>query len=149
MIEIKLNNFAQVQNIASKYPQAAEKHINKGIAKIFVKILNRVTVNAPFGVTGHLRDNWESKIGGFEGSLKSKSSYSGSVEYGTRPHAVSGASLKDWAMRRGLNPYAVAKSIAKKGTRANPFLKKTSLEVNAELDQILQETINNITKDVL
>jgi hypothetical protein len=149
MIEVELNNFKQVQQIASKYPAVAEKHINKGIAKIFVKILDGVTKNAPFGVTGHLRDNWESTIGGFQGKLKSKQEYSGSVEYGTRPHAVSGASLKDWAQRRGLNPYAVAKSIAKKGTRANPFLKKTTVEINGDLDKILQETINDITKDVL
>lgn len=149
MIEIKINNFDNLLKIADRYPAIAEKHINKAIAKTFVTILNKIATNAPFGVTGHLRDNWETKIGGFQGSLKSKQNYSGSVEYGTRPHAVSAASLKDWAMKKGLNPYAVAKSIAKKGTRANPFLKKTSVQANDDIDKIMSEAINNITKDMV
>lgn len=149
MVEIQLNNFKKVQDIASKYPAIAEKHVNKGIAKIFVRILGGVTKNAPFGVTGHLRDNWETNIGGFQGTLRSKQAYGGSVEYGTRPHKVSGEALKDWAKRRGLNPFAVAKSIAKKGTKANPFLKKTTTELNDKFDEILQQTINDITKDMV
>ncbi len=148
-MEIQLKNFRAVQDIASKYPAVAEKHVNKAIAKIFVKILTGVTRNAPFGVTGHLRDNWGSNIGGFQGTLKSKQAYSGSVEYGTRPHKVSGEVLKDWAKRRGLNPYAVAKSIAKKGTKANPFLKKTTTEMSGQFDDILKQAIDDIVKDVI
>jgi hypothetical protein len=149
MVEIQLNNFRAVQDIASKYPAAAEKHVNKAIAKIFVKILNGVTNNAPMGVTGHLRSNWESNIGGFQGTLRSKQTYGGSVEYGTRPHEVSPMNLKDWARRKGLNPFAVAESIKKKGTKANPFLKRTTTQLNGRLDDILKQAIDDIVKDVI
>lgn len=48
--------------------------------------------------------------------------YGADVEFGTKPHAVSAGALSGWAKRKGLNPYAVAKSIEKKGTKAQPYL---------------------------
>lgn len=48
--------------------------------------------------------------------------YGAGVEYGRPPHVVSPKALEGWARRRGLNPYAVARSIAKKGTKAHPYL---------------------------
>ncbi len=147
-MQIELNNFEKVTEIAEKYPSVAEKHINKAIAKIFSRVLIGVNKNAPVGVTGHLKDNWTSNIQRFAGTLRSNQSYGGSVEYGTAPHKVSAEALKDWASKKGLNPYAVAKSIAKKGTKANPFLKKTIEEAKNNFEDDLKECINNITKDL-
>jgi hypothetical protein len=48
--------------------------------------------------------------------------YGEGVENGRPPHVVSPKALEGWARRRGLNPYAVARSIAKKGTKAHPYL---------------------------
>jgi hypothetical protein len=48
--------------------------------------------------------------------------YGEAVERGRPPHVVSPKALEGWARRRGLNPYAVARSIAKKGTKAHPYL---------------------------
>lgn len=41
----------------------------------------------------------------------------------TKPHFPPVSALTGWSERRGLNPYAVAKSIARKGTPIIPFLK--------------------------
>lgn len=148
-MEIELKNFDKVLKIADKYPAVAEKHVGQGIAKIFVKLIGGFGVNAPVGVTGHLRDNWKTNIGRFEGSLKSGQEYSGSVEFGTRPHNVAPSQLREWAVKKGLNEFAVAKSIAKKGTKANPFVKKTIDGNSSAMESVLKETLQNITKDVV
>ena len=47
------------------------------------------------------------------------------VEQGTPPHYVSGVVLESWAKKRGLNPWAVAMNIRKKGTQKHPYMKPT------------------------
>ena len=44
------------------------------------------------------------------------------VERGSRPHWPPIAALRGWARRHNISPYAVQRSIARKGTRARPFL---------------------------
>lgn len=47
------------------------------------------------------------------------------LEKGTRPHWTSvkqGTSLRKWADFKGINPWAVQASIAKKGTKAHPYV---------------------------
>lgn len=44
------------------------------------------------------------------------------VERGTRPHWPPLAALVGWARRHGVSPYAVQRGIARRGTRARPFL---------------------------
>jgi hypothetical protein len=44
------------------------------------------------------------------------------VERGGRPHSPPVAALVGWARRHGVSPYAVQRGIARRGTRARPFL---------------------------
>jgi hypothetical protein len=44
------------------------------------------------------------------------------VERGSRPHWPPVAALVGWARRHGVSPYAVQRGIARRGTRARPFL---------------------------
>jgi hypothetical protein len=44
------------------------------------------------------------------------------VERGTRPHWPPRAPLEGWARRHGIPVYAVQRAIARRGTRARPFL---------------------------
>ena len=53
-----------------------------------------------------------------------------------------------WATRKGINPYVVARSIARKGTKANPFfstaIDKKKNEVDNEFDRALDNILNEI-----
>jgi hypothetical protein len=53
------------------------------------------------------------------------------VERGTRPHWPPRAPLEGWARRHGVPVFAVQRSIARRGTRARPFLVPAFLR-NAE-----------------
>lgn len=48
--------------------------------------------------------------------------YSEFVERGTRAHIPPFAPIERWALRRGLPPGAVWRSIGQKGTKAHPFM---------------------------
>jgi hypothetical protein len=148
MIEVKLDNLNKLANISEKYPAISEKHVNKMIRNVLTRIFSGQKENAPVGVTKGLRDRWSIDVQRFAGSLKSLVEYGGSIEKGTQPHGVSPAVLRDWARKKGLNEYAVAKSIAKKGTRANPFMKKTIESNQSAMNEEVKKTIEDITFDL-
>ncbi len=57
------------------------------------------------------------------GEVDSNAEYSAAVENGRKPHMPPvNASLKDWAHKHNIDPWALAMSIKKKGTKAQPFM---------------------------
>jgi HK97 gp10 family phage protein len=62
------------------------------------------------------------RSGRIDGEILSAAPYSAYVEFGTSPHFPPISALQGWADRHGIPAYAVAKSIARKGTPAQPFM---------------------------
>lgn len=148
-VELQIKGFNELVKQMERYPAISEKHVNNAINRSLVRILGQEKQQAPVGVTGNLRDNWKIDIGRFTGSLRSNAPYSIAVHQGTGPHNVSGETLKAWAARKGLNPWAVAASIRKHGTKANPFLQKSvqveGENVNREFSTALGAILKEIT----
>ena len=63
----------------------------------------------------------------------SRVDYAPYVEKGTRPHWTSVRNLEKWALDHGISPYAVQRSIAERGTKANPFTKRTYKQVKPKI----------------
>lgn len=146
-VDVTINGLARLQHQMEKYPSISEPHINKAIGRSLVRILGQEKQQAPVD-TGNLRDNWKIDIGRFEGSLVSNAPYSAAVHGGSRPHMPPVDAITRWAQKRGLNPWAVAKSIAKKGTKANPFLQRA---VTIEKDNVNREfkvALDSITSEL-
>lgn len=147
-VSIRIEGIEKLRKLAEKSPAIVEKHVNQAINRSLLRILRREKQVAPFGVSGQLRDRWSIILSRFAGILTSGVDYSVAVHEGTRPHFVSPESLKQWAAKKGLNPYAVSKSIAKKGTKANPFFKgaveDTSKDVNKEFAIALEGAMNEL-----
>lgn len=148
-VQLEIKGLNKLVSMADKYPAVAEKYINKAISRSLARILGAEKKEAPFGVSGQLRDRWDLKVGRFQGSLRSGVSYSMAVHDGTRPHFVSVESIRAWANKKGLNPYAVAKSIGKKGTRANPFFQRALNNVSRDVDKEFEDALTDITKDIV
>lgn len=88
---------------------------------------------------GHLRDSIGYKIDPaiLTSVIKPNVPYGEAVETGTRPHWISvkpGTPLEQWALFHGVNPYAVQRSIAVKGTKPHPYVKPTYDEVEPEVN---------------
>lgn len=73
--------------------------------------------------------------------------YAAGVEEGTRPHWITGEdfeNLQGWAKRKlgdAKFAYAVRHNIAKRGTKAQPFLEPASREVEPQVDIILAGSV--------
>jgi len=57
-------------------------------------------------------------------TVRTKQDYLKYVVTGTKPHFPPIKSIEPWATRHGINPFALQKSIGKKGTKKNDFIKK-------------------------
>lgn len=58
------------------------------------------------------------------------------VHEGTRPHFPPVSAITPWANRHGIPPWALARSIAEKGTKANPWLERTVKKLAPKLKDL-------------
>ena len=127
MLNVKIDyNLSEAKSIVQKKMQTI-------LMKSMFKMEELAIDKAPFDI-GELRE----KITLFpellsnEYILTSKAHHSEAMEYGTKPYWVPIKPLKEWAGRKLGDPnigYAVQQSIAKKGIRAQPFMRPSLFEV--------------------
>ena len=71
--------------------------------------------------------------------------YAPFVEYGTRPHFPPPGALATWGRKHGGIPaFALARAIAKRGTKAHPYMRPGA----AELERRLPELLANLARDI-
>ena len=69
------------------------------------------------------------------------------VEFGTKPHFPPPSALATWARRHGFGPrgeWALARAIAKRGTKARPFLVPALLESKPDIEGFLRDAARQI-----
>jgi hypothetical protein len=86
------------------------------------KVLSEAQNRAPV-FTGRLRSSLQVKMKTDKMTVISTSPYALYVETGTRPHFPPISAIRSWAQSKGINPYALARSIARKGTKPTWFLR--------------------------
>jgi hypothetical protein len=81
--------------------------------------------------------------------------YAVPVHEGSKPHfppikALTGKeeALDLWARRHGIPAWAVARSIARKGTKANPFMQRAAEAAEGDIVAAFDVAVGNITRGV-
>lgn len=150
LVKLEIKNLSKLTALATRYPAASERHVGAAIKRSLVRIFGEEKKEAPVGVSAQLRDRWELVTARFAGSLTSGVNYAKGVHDGRGPHYVSPAALAPWAAKKGLNPYAVSKSIERKGTKANPFLQRavdnTAKAVENEFAVAIDAILTDVTR---
>lgn len=103
-----------------------DKNIQQGLTIAGIQIQQAARQLVPID-TGDLRKSISSKVssitGGIRATIQPTEPYAGGVELGQPAGTyVSPVQLMAWARRKGLNPYAISRSILNKGTQAQPYL---------------------------
>lgn len=147
-VEIQIKNYDVIRDLVGKFPRVAATHVGKAIGLSLSAIQGNAKIEAPYGVSALLKNHWLQSVAGLEGALRSGQEYATDVHEGTPPHHVPADELKKWAAKKGLNPYAVSKSIAKKGTKANPFLKRAAGKTADAIDRFFAAAGDSITKEL-
>lgn len=78
------------------------------------------------------------------GVISSPLRYVEAVEIGTRPHMPPVSVLEEWAASKGLSAWAVAKSIAKHGTKGQWMFKKGFEASKPALERIADSAVSRI-----
>lgn len=106
--------------------------------------------NMPRGVTGGLQRSVNYHFNGdTEVVVEPTEDRADFVEFGTRPHMPPVDALRAWAASKGLSPWAVARGIAKHGTRAHPYLDRTQAEAVPYIERDMSGTIEKTIEDIL
>lgn len=66
------------------------------------------------------------------------------VHNGTRPHFPPLRSIMGWAQRRGINPYALQRSIGRHGTRPNPWFMRSAETIRKRMPKYAHDAGLNI-----
>lgn len=122
----------QVRRVFAAAPQAAVRRLGQLIESAAIDIQGEMRRQVNVGATGETRRSIAYKLGRGKLEAEVKSTLDPrrieALEHGSRPHWTSarpGTSLYRWARHKGINPYAVQRSIARKGTKAHPFVAPT------------------------
>ena len=147
-VTVNVQGLNKLQKIAQQYPAVSEKYINQAITVALTRIFGNEKREAPFGVSGLLRDNWKLTTGRFQGMLESLAPYAAAVHEGTQPHMPPVDALTPWANKKGISPWALAMSIKKKGTKANPFLTRAIDDSTDGIESDFLNALNSTLAEV-
>lgn len=147
-VVVKIEGLNRLTKLVERFPATTEKYVGTAIQRSLTRIFGAEKTEAPFGVSGLLRDNWKIMVGRFEGSLTALAPYASAVEDGTRPHMPPVKELEAWAKKKGINPWAVAMSIKKKGTKANPFLQRAVDSTKDGIEKEFEDALNGALNEL-
>lgn len=150
--EIKIENINEIREAFRMYPLIANREIQRGLLDAGKIIAGTEKKETPVGVTAHLRQSIGIRLRAGSVVIIPTKEYAVNVHEGTKPHYVSvkdkRAPLRIWAIKKGLNPYAVQKSIMRKGTKANPFVNRTIQKAEYQVRRIFVGVMERIIKNL-
>ncbi len=148
MWEIKINNLDKIQKLIMNYPMQSAMNFNEAITKTLIAVERYAIMGAPVD-TGRLRSNWRLSVQMLRGELVNTTDYAIFVAKGTKPHWPPIKAITKWANRKGIPPFLVARSIARKGTKANPFFDNAVSLGQAVADDEFQKALDKTIKELI
>lgn len=154
MIKIDVNEIIELgRSFERLSSELLDKHISKGAFIAGATVQKEARALVPVD-TSALRLSIENSRPISTNSITSiigpTKSYGKEIEFGRPPGTyVSAKALEGWAKRKGLNPYAVAWAIHKKGSPPQPFLFPAAENKADEIASIIGQAFDNATREAL
>lgn len=102
--------------------------------------------------TGRLQSSVTSNFGILKAEVRPTAEHAIYVHEGRRPGKFppfgERSSLGSWARRRGIEPFVVARAIAKRGIKKDPFADKTYRQVKPYAEKDAKDTLNDIVRKI-
>lgn len=149
-LKLKIKDYGKIQAALQKSPTTVLKHVQEAIKTGSMMFYRTLQLKAPAD-TSNLARTVETVLKPLKAEIYPTAKYAIFVHEGTKPHFVSAKKLEKWARHKGVNPYAVAKAIAKRGTKANPFMDKTAQATFPDIEKMfndkLKQAIDQVAKE--
>lgn len=94
--------------------------------------------------TGRLRASITTKIEQTKATIAPTVPYASAVEFGSRPHWPPVSALEPWARRHGMNAYALARSISRRGTKPHPYMQPGAIASVPDIQVFAEEFARDI-----
>jgi len=143
----------QVVRLFQRAPAAITLRLRQLVEGGAIDVQREMRIAANVGVTGNLRRSVRYRFNPWklEAVIEPAAQYAEPVEYGSRAHYVSvaeGTPLRAWAKLKGINPYALQASIAKKGTKPHPFVEPTYRKMKPKVEGDVIHGLSRLVEDM-
>lgn len=102
--------------------------------------------------TGQAQSSITSTFGHLKGQVRPTAKHAIFIHEGRAPGKMppfaEGTSLNSWARRKGMNPFLVARSIARKGTKKHPFMDSAFKIIKPKAERDGQDMLAKIVRDI-
>lgn len=142
--DIEIIGLEEMQRKFSESPKIVGEVLSDATIEAGKSIFRQAVKEAPHN-TGNMQRTMHMEFTPIQVEVKPTAHYAHGVEFGTQPHVVPYSEIAPWAIKKGLNPWAVINSIKKKGTRANPFMGRTRGLVEGLVQGIYAKALETIT----
>lgn len=119
----------EVERVFAAYPVEGVRVLLQSIEGSAVDVQREMRLNSPVHDGQYRRSvNYKVNRPRLTATIGPNVDYAGAVEKGSKPHWTSvkeGTPLRKWADDKGINPWAVQASIAKKGTKGQYVVEYT------------------------
>lgn len=134
-------------------PAKVTRHINVWIQKTAFRVEREAKKQVPPNVDkGQLQSSIHTTIGHLKAVVRPTAKHAIWVHKGRMPGSMppwgEGTQLNDWARRKGIPAFLVAKSIQRKGTKANKFMDKAYKIVKPTADREAHKTLVEIVRSI-
>lgn len=143
MVEIEIENLDELREKFAQAPLIVGGELERATKQAGIGIIKEEVQQAPHD-SGKLQQSIIMEYEPIEVSITPKSDYARYVVKGSEPHTPPLDALEGWARRHGIPAVVVQRAIAKKGTKANPFIQRTRDAVKGWVNELFKEARNNI-----
>lgn len=143
--DIEIKGLEEMRTRFAESPQIVGDILEAATKEAGTDIFRTAVTEAPHS-TGNLQRSMHMEYKPIQVEVKPSAEYAKYVEFGTKPHYVNPSALESWAKKKGLNPFAVARSIRMKGTNANPFMERTKDKMEGGIQALFTRALEKITE---
>lgn len=149
---LALHELHKLDAAIARMPEMVGEELSRAALEASIVVTRNVKEVTPVGVSRGGGEGLQASIryqiyptaGEVTGVISSPLRYVEAVEIGTRPHMPPVSALEEWAASKGLSAWAVAKSIAKHGTKGQWMFKKGFEASQPALERIADSAVSRI-----
>lgn len=134
-------------------PMKVTYHMNIWVSKTTLMTEREAKIEASKKTdTGQTQNSIHSRIGSLKGEVNPTAKHAKFAHDGRRPGRMppfgEGTSLASWARRHGIPAFAVARSIARKGTKGHPFMTNAFRTIKPRAERDAHNTLDKIVRSI-
>ena len=143
----------EVRRLFERAPEAVSVRLRQLVEGGAIDVQREMRIATNVGVTGNTRRSVRYTFNALQLSavIEPTAENAEALEKGSPPHFVSvaeGLSLRDWANLKGINPFALQRSITKKGTQAHPFVEPTYHKMKPKVENDIATGLSRLVEDL-